>query len=287
MKKIMTFALCVLLLAGCSNSSYASKVTDNSKTIISGSNVTITKQDFYEYLLDNHGANQVLNLVLSNIADKEITDTKAIDALLKERVDLYDQYSDGGIEEYVKNMGYTSVDEYKNIVLLPDVKQELLREKYITDNYDTLMTDYNVCSIKKIVLEKESSALSLIEKATDEKAFDELMDTYSSEKAEDLGIVTKNTTMDDNLLAKLADFAKVEEDGVFKEAVQLTDDTYAVIFIYNTDTKANKDAYLESLTADSDIITKAEGYYLNKYNFTVNEEKTKEEIQKLSSEYFK
>lgn len=284
MKKFSILMLCALLLTGCS-STFSTKVTDSSKVIVSNDKVSISKQDFYEYLLDTYGPSQVLNLVLSEIANKEVTDETAINDLLKERVDLYDTYSDGGIEQYVEDMGYASLDEYKELVLLPDVKQELLREKYIEENFDTLMSDYNVCSIKTITVEKESSALSLIEQVTDEKAFDELMDTYGEESTEDLGIVTKNTTIDDGLTAKLADFAKVEADGVFSEAVKLSDDTYAVVYIYNTDVEENKDDYLSTLTADADIITAVEGYYLDKYEFTVNEEKTKEAIKNLSEDY--
>lgn len=287
MKKILIVCLCALLLAGCSSNKFASKVTDDSKVIISGKDFNVSKQDFYEYLLENYGANQVLNLVLSHISDKEINDTKAIDKLLKERLDLYDEYSDGGIEDYVKDMGYASVDEYKNKVLLPDVKQELLREKYITENYDSLMTDYKVCSLKKITLDKESTALEVIGKITDEKSFDDLMKTYGSDKAQNLGVVNKNSALDDNLVAKLADFNKLDKDGVYKEAVKTTDDKYAVIFVYDTDKTANKATYIESLASNSEIITKAEGYYLTKYNFTVNEEQTKEDIKDLSNEYIK
>ena len=282
MKKLLILA-CALLLAGCS-SSYNTKVTDSSTKIISDSKVSITKQDFYEYLLDNYGAEEILNQALTAIADKEVTDQDKIDELLAERVALYDQYTDGGIEEYAKDMGYASVDEYKEIVLLPDVKQELLREKYIEENYTDLLEEFNVCSIKKIVVEKESSALTIIEKATDEEAFDKLMDTYSDD-AEDLGIVNKNTTLDDNLEDKLADIAKTEKDGVYSEAIKLSDDTYAVIFVYDCDKEANKDDYLSSLTSDSDIITKVEGYYLDKYEFTVNEDKLKDAIKELSEDY--
>lgn len=285
MKKGLTLGLCALLLVGCS-SQFTTKVSDNTK-LINADSFSFEKQDFYEYLLDNYGADQVLNLVLSQIADKEVTDEKAINDLLAERVKIYDSYSDGGIEEYAKSMGYTTADEYKSNVLLPDVKQELLREQYIKDNYDSLMEEYQVCSLKQIVFEKESTALSAIEKAVDEDAFDELMDAYGSEKAQKLGVVTKNSSLDENLISKLGDFVKLDKDGVYSEAIALSDDTYAIIFVYNTDKEANKDDYLDSLSAESTIITKAEGYYLDKYHFNVNEKKLKEAIKDLSSEYIK
>lgn len=281
---IVIVGSCVFLMTN-KKSSYSSKVTDSSQTFISDKKVSVTKQEFYEYLLENYGAQEILNEALSAIADKEVTDQKEIDKLLKERVKTYAQYSDGGIEEYAKSMGYDSAKKYQTEVLLPDVKQELLRKKYIDENFDSLMSEFKVCSLKKIVVSKESSALSIIKKSTSEAEFDKQMNTYD-DKAEDLGIVTKNTSgMDDNLLDKLEELSKITKDGIYKDAIKLSDDTYAVVFIYDTDHKKNKDTYQTSLSSDADIQTKVEGHYLKKYEFTVNEKKLKDAIKEISSDY--
>jgi hypothetical protein len=284
MKKAIILLVCGLVLAGCSSNKYVTQISDASTTIVSDDKLTITKQDFYEYLLENNGADEVLNEALSAIADKEVTDEDEINDLLKEKADTYAQYAGGSLADYATSLGYDSEDDYKEQVLLPSVKQELLKKKYIEEHYEDLIKEFNVCSIKKIVVEKESSALSIIKKATDEDAFDSLMDTYD-DKAEDCGIVTKNSTLDDNLQEKLSDFVALEEDGIYSEAIKLSDDTYAAVFVYDTDLTENKDTYIDTLTSDSDVQTTVEGYYLKEYNFTVNESKIKAAIKELSSEY--
>lgn len=76
MKKLLMLLLCGGLLAACS-SNYSVKVSDSDKVIVSGSELNITKQDYFDYLLKTSGANEVLDEVLLSIADKELTDQKA------------------------------------------------------------------------------------------------------------------------------------------------------------------------------------------------------------------
>ena len=122
----------------------------------------MTKQDYFEQLLDSYGSSKVLNDVLTAIADKEITNQKDIDSLLKEREETYTKYANGDLDSYAKSMGYKSKDEYIKEALLPDVKQELLRNKYIKENLDHLLSEYQVVRFKKIIVSKESTALAII-----------------------------------------------------------------------------------------------------------------------------
>lgn len=282
MKKLLMLLMCGGLLVGCS-SQYSVKVTDGDKEMISGGEVSITKQDIFEYLLDKNGANEIVNEVLTTIADKEVNDQEALDKLVKQREEDYAKYAGGDLEKYAKNLGYDSKDDYIKAVLVPDAKQELLRNKYINENLETLIKNYQICSFKKIVVDKESTALSYIEKATDEEAFNKLM-KENSDKSEDSGIVTKNSSLDDNLKKQLETLSAVSKDGVYKEAIKLSDDTYAVLYLYNTDHK-NTDDLTNTLSNDSDVKDEINASYLKKYQFTVNDDKIKKAIEKISSNY--
>ena len=62
---------------------YTSSVQNSSSEVISG-DVSVTKKGLYEYLLDNYGANEVLNEAYNKITAKEITDKDAINTKVKE-----------------------------------------------------------------------------------------------------------------------------------------------------------------------------------------------------------
>ena len=167
--------------------------------------------------------------------------------------------------------------------MIPEVKQELLRQKYIEEHLDDLIAEYQVCSMKKIVVEKESEALEIIEKSTDEKAFDQLLEDYGSD-GEDAGVVTKNSSLDDNLKDKLSDLNKVEKDDVYSQAIKLSDDNYAVVYLYDTAHK-NTDGIFSALASDGEVQEKAEGAYLKKYHFEVHDDLLKTEIKEISDNY--
>lgn len=99
-------------------------------------------------------------------------------------------------------------------------------------------------------------------------------------KAEDHGIVTKNSSLDDNLKKILDKLSAVTKDGVYNEAIKLSDNTYAVLYLYNTDHK-NTDALVTALSNDDDVKEEIEGTYLKKYNFTVNDDKIKKQLRRF------
>ncbi len=283
MKKLVLLLMCAGLLAACSSSSYSVQVSDADSVLVSDSTLKVTKQGFYEYLLDSYGANEVLVEALTKIADIELTDEDELNELVEEIKEEYASYTDDDLSVYASYMGYDDVDEYVDQIIVPSAKQELLRKHYITDNLEAMVEEYSVCSFKKIVVEKESEALNIISEATDEEAFDALMEEYSDD-AEDAGMVTKNSTLDDNLVEIIDELSAVEEDGVYSSAIKLSDDTYVVLYLYDTD-HSNTEDIIDTLSSDSDVQEYIEGIYLKKYNFDVYDSKIKAAIEEISDQY--
>ncbi len=62
MKKVVMLLLCGSLLYGCSSSQYSVKVSDaHEDALVTGSELNITKQDYFQYLLQNYGAQTVVS----------------------------------------------------------------------------------------------------------------------------------------------------------------------------------------------------------------------------------
>ena len=80
-------------------------------------------------------------------------------------------------------------------------------------------------------------------------------------------------------------FTSLKTDGVYKEAVKLSTGKYAVVYVYNTDKSAQKNDIVKNLLNLGDVKTDIESYYLKKYKFTVEDEKVKKQIKKISSKY--
>ncbi|MBO6047099.1 MAG: hypothetical protein J6P61_05015 [Erysipelotrichaceae bacterium] len=279
---VVVIAAIVLLTGkGKSTTAYTSQLSDGKTTICTG-DVTITKQGYYEYLLKNYGADEVVNTAYNTVAEKEIDDKDALKKKIKELKKDIKSYM-GSLDSYASAMGYDSAKELEEKYIKPQALASLLNDKYLKDNFDTVCSTYKVTFIKQVTFEKESDAVKAIKKATTKKKFDEI---FNDSKGTDLGIVTtKTSSLDEKLSDILGDLSKISEDGTYSEVVKLSTDQYAVLYIYNTNKEKHKDDITTSLAANTDIAEEIEAYYLKKYKFSVKDKGIREEIKKNHSSY--
>ncbi|MDD8049460.1 MAG: hypothetical protein PHH04_07720 [Thomasclavelia sp.] len=291
--KTVIIILCIVMILGISggvfyafnsgsDEDYTTSVKNGDKSEVYNSSIKITKNDIYKYYLKQAGENEVLNLAMQEIADKEITDKDAINKKVEESKKTYATYADDGkIETYATSNGYSSLDSFVKEALEPDAKQQLLKAKYINKNYKKLLSSLKVKYLKTIECDTESAALNIIKQATSSEKWDELSTANSGS---DLGMVTKSTsTLDSKIVKKLSSFTK---DGVYKKAIKTSEKKYAVVWVYNTDTSKVKSDIKEALASEDSVSTKYEAYYLKKYDFEVNEDKIKDSIKKSYPSYF-
>ena len=296
-KSIAMIIVIVLLIGGCftgyfinkNSNGYDTKVSDN-KDMITG-DVTVSKQGFFEYLLDQSGAQKTVDNAYNAIANKELptkTYQSQIDEQVKKLEDSYKSYM-GSLESYATSLGYKDVKTFEKEFVMPTTKKTVLKNKYLKEKYNDIVKTYKPAYIKTITVEKESIAIKLIKQATSQDAFDKLMkDGAYSSNANDYKLVTTKTdttTLNKRIKNKLSAFSKMKTDGVYPAAIKQTTKKYVVVFVYNTDKTKNKDAYINDLGSVSDLDEDAEVYYLKKYKFTVYDKKLKKAIKAINKKY--
>ena len=295
-KAIAGLVLAIILAAGCiggyyyvkntKEADYVSKVTDGSKDLITG-DATVSKQGYYEYLMDGSGASEIVSQALTNIANKELTtkaDKTSIETETKALEDQYKNYM-GSVKDYAKSVGYSSEEAFRKATLTPNAKQNALVKKYLTSKFTTAINKYKVSYVKYFTYEKESQALKTIQSIKSEDDYKKLAEASST--SNDVGILSTKSSADSNLVKKASAFYKMKKDGVYGSAVKLSTGAYAVVYVYNTDRAAHKDDIVSALYKLDKVKTDINAYYLNKYHFTVYDNKMKKAIKEISKSYIK
>ena len=290
--RLLVIIVCICLIGGCGyglyksfnkkDDSYVTHVKEGDSEVVKTGDVTITKDDLYEQFLDNDGLNMTLNSAINYVADQEITDEDAINSKVEELKQQYLQYaSTSDLETYAKDAGYESEDDFVKQILEPNAKIQLLQEKFVEDNFKSLVKEYKVKYLKYFTVDTESQALKIIKDCTSEESF---TNYFNENSGTDAGLVTKeSSSVDSKIIKKLDKFTK---DGIYAKAIKTSESKYAIVWVYNTDKSNLKDEIKESLTSISNFSTKCETSYLRKYNFDVYEPSIKKKIKKSSKDYF-
>ena len=289
--RLLVIIVCICLIGGCGyglyksfnkkDDSYVTHVKDGDSAVVKTGDVTITKDDLYEYFLDNDGLNMTLNSAINYVADQEITDEDAINSKVEELKQYLQYASTSDLETYAKDAGYESEDDFVKQILEPNAKIQLLQEKFVEDNFKSLVKEYKVKYLKYFTVDTESQALKIIKDCTSEESF---TNYFNENSGTDAGLVTKeSSSVDSKIIKKLDKFTK---DGIYAKAIKTSESKYAIVWVYNTDKSNLKDEIKESLTSISNFSTKCETSYLRKYNFDVYEPSIKKKIKKSSKDYF-
>lgn len=288
----MIIAAVALLLSGCTSNktTITSKVTGGDNLAVKTENgIELTKQTIYESLLSTYGASKVVNDALLKAANIEVTDTEAISNKVNETIKSYTDMLGGEdkLLDYVKSNGYDSLDSYKTEMIEPSVKQTLMIQKYIEENFDTLAEKYGYAYIRYFSVDNESDAISYIGKIDNgEMTFEDAANEAAGSVPDKKLTYTKASTSSvDSSIAKMS--ASFTTAGMYSVPVALSDGKYAVINVMDTDRQANKDTIVTSLLAITEVTSEAEAHYLKTYQFEVFEKGLAEDIKGINENYLK
>lgn len=292
MKKLLTLSVALLLIAGCAaQGNYSTKVENGSEVAVNGSNVNITNQDIYEYLMDNYGADYVVNKALQLIADNYPIDEETFKKELDTTVNTYKSFMGEDLDKFAKeNLGYDTFDAYVEEVMKPSIRQKMMVNDYVDTNYETLAKQYHFKKIRMITLNDETAAMNLISKiSSGEITFEQAVKEFSTDKDTkdkngELGVVSdlsSTQNIDQGILTLLPQFDKV---ALYSVPVKVTDG-YAILDIMETDVNAMKEEVSKVLRAANKVTVEANAYYLQENGFTVLEDRLKENIKTMNPDY--
>lgn len=295
MKKLLPLAALVLLLAGCSSetSNYTTTVTDGNQTIATVGNATITKQDLYEHLMETSGVDYILNKALTQIASTAELDQEAIDAEVASTENTWKAILGEDLDTYTQtSFGYDTFEEYKTEILIPSVRQVLMIDNYAVDNYDTLASKYMFVKARQIIVDDQSTGMTVIsEISSGETTFEDALEKYSTDSTNktnkgEIGLISdlSSCTADENIVTILP---QLTIPAVYSVPVELSTGKFAVLEIQETDINALKDEVLAELQASEEVIYEAEAYFLEQNGFAIVDEYLKQQMQTRYPEYVK
>ena len=291
MKKAIAVMASLALLTGCQSSSFSGQVENGSEVVLtSNDNLSLTRQEIYETLAENYGANLLLNQALQIASQQEDIDEEELNNRVQETVDNYTSMMGDDLDSYAQqNLGYDTFEAYKEAVLVPSTRQQMMIEKYSEDNFETLATENSYRKLSWIKVADETTAMSVLaELNSGEKTFAEAVteystDTSTSSSGGDLGVVSILSTDVDSSIANLT--PQLTAISLYSVPVSLSDGSYAIIDVVETDPNNMKEEILEDLQSNETITSEAEAYYLNKYNFQVNEKILADAIKEIDENY--
>lgn len=309
MKKTLIVLGTVLLVfgsLGCEKKTEL-KGGEDELVIFKDSKLNISTNDLYEKLKDKYGINFLIDMIDTNILNKEYEDSDSINDYVDIQVNSLRNYYKTETEflEYINNYGYKNVDElkeyfklnYKRNLAVKDYLKTLISDDDITNYYNDKitgdieakhilvevkttdsMTEDEKRTTKEDALKKAKEAIT---KLNEGKTFEEVSKEYSDDDATknnggNMGFV--NTLDLDDVTRQ--ELTKLEVGKYSTEPLE-TEYGYEIFLKVSVKDKPKLEEVKthiietltdEKLTKDSKLQYKAMEYIRDKYEFSIKDE---------------
>ena len=280
-KTVISVSALILLLSGCSDAS--AKLSDSSTVLMTVGNESITKGEVYSLLNNVSGGSTVINDAMKVICDLEVEVTEDMQTSAQNTYDMYAVLYGDSFTSYLDSYGYTE-ETYISDVLIPSLQQDELPTKYVEQNFDALVEQYQ--PVQAIVLtftteEDKNTALSELNDGS--KTAEEVASEFSLTESGTAEIFTIDDTSYDTSVTSLIR-SSTADDG-WQEVALEDGSAWYLVKVVETDATAIQDAVTEKLASLSDVQTDATVYFLKKYNFHVYDITVYNQIQESNPDY--
>lgn len=285
-KQLLAIASLAFVLSGCSNAT--TTIQSGSDPLFSVGDIAYTKADEYNFQKKSNGATGVIQLALKTIYEKEVGLTDSIKKEAKKQV----QESSKDVENFekqIKNMGYTSIQDYTDKVIVPSVQSDRLIEKYMKVNKKEVQTKFKPSMAYVVECADEETAKQALADLKDGKEFKDVYDAYSKENSlihSDLKFIsTQSQDVPTRLVNTLSSTKKagIIDEIFFNEGMEET--TYYVAILDSNDYDKNLKQFAKNLKDTSHLSQDCLLYYLDLYQFEVHDQELFDTFKANNPEY--
>lgn len=273
MKKILcllSFAL-LMTLTGCSDAK--TSLTNGNEALITVGKTEITKDEIYTALKSENGVTVILSKLTNFIIDKEVPITDEIKKEAKDYVEQFTKYmGEDTFKTYIKTLGYETVDEYVEGVVISSVRSNKITDKYIDEKYEDLNKEYQFRKVQ-ILQTSDSKIASEIQLAMKEGklTFEDALVQYKDKLTTSTftgkeQVISNQVSLDSSIVKNI--FA-VEEDNTLLGEYQFNAklDTFYIVKVVSTN--VSKEDASSAIYEIKTIDDQAFAYFLEKYGFVV------------------
>jgi len=278
MRKILKITLAVLLglamLTGCGDAS--ATLSDKKSALITVGKTSVTKEQVYDHMVTADAAKTVILQATASVLDAEVETTDAMKTAAQAKVDSYKKQFGDNFTTYLQYLGYSTEQDLYD-ASLNDERASALIDKYITDNWDSLVTKYTPIMAKLMYFEASSyssteAAYQAAGKALDEvKAGADFATTAAKYKSSSTlaaeQLYTRETeSLDYNVLQFMTTATTPTLSTVIaNEAV----DGYYIVQITSVNIEQYKSNFVSYLKGLTDMSNTVNAFYFTKHNFTI------------------
>ncbi len=289
MKKSAIFLLgTTILLTGCQAAN--ASIQNGNDPLMTIGDTTYTKKDEYELLKQSNGPTMTMELIRQGIYDQVVKkDDAIVEEAKKQYEDLKVSYPD--LEDQITSMGYASIDEYIDKVLVPGVQGEKMISHYLKDNAKSIKKTYKPSIVKVIPCENRENAQNALNALKDGTEFDKVYSQYVVESTsiqnENMLITTESTNVPTKMI-KAAYTSK--KDGVIDDIFTMDDPATSTKLYFVTQVVTNhyddlQSELKESFSTNANVSNEAFVYYLKKFNFEIHDQSVFDYIRQNNPEY--
>lgn len=269
MKKLIAIcaaAMMIVPLAGCDDAS--AKLESANEPVVTIGGKRITKGQLYSSLMTSVGESTAIKNAFQVIEDKEIETTDQMLSDAQSTLSGYKMmYGEDSFNQYLSSAGMTE-DDYINDVILVSTKKNELYKKYIDENFDTVVKNYNPIKATVLTFTTSDDANAAVSQLKDGSAtVADIIKTYSLSDSGESQLITIDTTSIDTIALSYLRSASVD-DG-WQVIPGSSESTWYVLRLDSNTPVDYRDEFIDWAYQQTSVQNDATTYWFKKYNFHV------------------